>query len=125
MGHGSRYKRQRRRMWELDPRCHWCGTETVLPEQLPDDHWRVERKTVAKGSQLLRQLKRPPANLATIDHLRSRYDSTRQEPAQEGERRRVLACYACNNRRNTEEQATLPREELWKRAGNGANETHA
>jgi len=56
--------------------------------------------------------------MATIDHLRSRYDETRKEkPTKENnEPRTVLACHACNDKRNEEEQAKVPKEELTKRA---------
>jgi hypothetical protein len=54
--------------------------------------------------------KRPPKNLATIDHLRSKLDPHRTEPAR-GERRRVLACYDCNHERAKKEYDALPVEE--------------
>jgi len=56
--------------------------------------------------------------MATIDHLRSRYDETRREkPTKENnDPRTVLACHACNDQRNEEEQGSMPKEELTKRS---------
>jgi len=70
-------RKQRIRMWNEDPRCYWCGALTVLVEK--------------NGG--------PPVlpNEATIDHIRPRHHPGRQEPPTEGERRRVLSCWKCNN----------------------------
>lgn len=78
-----RIKRQRLRMWKEDPRCRFCGQVTVLP---PD-----KRKQKAQD------------NWATIEHLRSRLDPNRGEKPKQGEVRRVLCCWRCNNDRNNQE----------------------
>lgn len=44
-----------------------------------------------------------PHDLATIEHLDSRYSPERGQHA--GEFRKVLACWKCNNDKNREEQA--------------------
>ena len=94
----SRLTRRLRRLWEDNPRCFWCDTITV---------WYAN----GKG--------RSPKDSATIDHLRSRYNESRQEPNPLAHARTVLACWKCNNVRNKEEQARVPIEELWRRARNG------
>lgn len=89
---------QRRRMWEYDPRCHWCGVVTVLPKPGPP-----------KGP--------PNPRLATIDHLRPRHHPGRREPTNGKEFRRVLACWKCNNERDRREHEAMPREKLWAMCG--------
>lgn len=79
-------------------RCFWCGCATVF-----------EKRGAFQ-----------PKNFATLDHLYSRLDPKRKEPAVRGQRRWVLACYACNQARNNGEQSALPKEELWKRSGRAA-----
>lgn len=95
----TKYLRKRRNeMFRTDPHCHWCGCELVLPENC-DVNTRNQ-----------------PDNMATIDHLRSRYTLTRQEPNHTKEQRLVLSCYRCNTSRNDKEQATIPLEELHRRS---------
>ena len=73
--------KQRKRMFEEHPFCHWCGR----PLQL------IERNGgVARG------------DAATIDHVYSRLHPDRVTPCH-NEKRRVLACYKCNNERSREE----------------------
>ena len=71
-----------RRMQE-SPYCHWCRRRVYL---LPT------------GSTQQRD------DTATLDHLRSRFDASRHEPLQiPQERRRVLACFRCNQLRGQRE----------------------
>lgn len=86
------------RLWERDNRCHWCRKPTVL--------------TDIKGGQL-------PPNSATIDHLISRLNPARwvkKKKGQKNERRRVLACYSCNQKRSFQETLCLSRAEIIKRS---------
>jgi hypothetical protein len=85
--------------WRADPHCHWCKKPTRLPPP------RV------KGVK-----HRQEHDWATIDHLVSRFRKHERGAHQPGERRWVLACYECNQRRATEEQASVPIEELRARA---------
>ena len=78
----NRIKRQRRRLYEQNPYCHWCQRKLQLIEK--------------PGGKL-------PDDAATIDHLRSRYDPLRQVPATRNECRRVLACFRCNFERGRKE----------------------
>jgi hypothetical protein len=94
MSETGRIKLSRRRLWEQNPHCHWCGTETVLIDQ--------------DGGFF-------PHNAATVDHLRSRLDSSRSEPNPQREQRRVLACWRCNNERARDEQKSMPIEKLHER----------
>ena len=89
--------RIRRRLWERDPHCYYCGVETVWKDRLDT---RVE-------------------NAATIEHLRSRYNPRRMEPNRGNDRRLVLACWKCNNGQNRVEQAQVPLAELHRRSGRG------
>ena len=50
--------------------------------------------------------------MATIDHIISRFSPERWVKRKEGEVRKVLACFECNNRRSTEEQAQKSKEEI-------------
>lgn len=82
-------------------RCFWCNCAMLL---LP------------KGGATKRHQSNK-ANLATIDHLRSRYNSSRQEPSKNKEERTVLACHKCNNERGDAETALLSIEDLRRRSG--------
>ena len=84
------------KLWQADPRCHWCKRITRLLN-IPE----------IQGPA--------PPDLATIDHLRSRYSLERFVKPKIGESTKVLACYECNARRGIEETKKLSREELVKR----------
>ena len=64
---------RRRYLWFSDPFCHWCGTETRLPE-VPN-----------KGGIVML--------VATLDHLYSRYHPI---PPADRELQTVLSCLPCN-----------------------------
>lgn len=86
-------KELRRQLFDADPKCHWCGRETVWTE-LP-------------GGKL-------PPNAATLDHLYTRYEmETRASMGNPF----VLACNQCNHDRGEEATRQQPIEELWRRAG--------
>lgn len=82
----QRIKRRRRNLHRRDPRCHWCGNDTVLMEG---------------------HIKYPPPNMATLDHLDDRFDVNRGSYAHA--ERTVLACVACNNARGA-----IRQRELWE-----------
>lgn len=88
--------RRRRRLWDADPHCYWCGQLTVELN--------------------LKPYEKPPGNLATLDHLRSRLDVTRGTTLAVST---VLSCLRCNNERAAAEQARLPLHELRRRSGHG------
>lgn len=103
---GREHRRWKERRWREDPRCAFCRVVTILRWEPP------------KGLPHGDPRKRPPSNLATIDHLRDRYDPTRQEPMRgRPEVRRVLACWKCNHERGEARTRAMPIEELWRRAG--------
>lgn len=87
---GKSYLSYRRvKLWVLQSgKCHWCDRDCILLEPQ------------AKRGPL-------PDNAATVDHLRSRLDPKRSEPAR-GEVRQVMACNRCNHRRASEEMAARP-----------------
>jgi hypothetical protein len=81
-------RRRRIALWHAqEGKCYWCHCDTVLVEP------------VAKR-------KEQPHNMATLDHLRSRFDPTRREKPKRGEQRLVMACQECNHRRGAEEIAS-------------------
>jgi hypothetical protein len=86
--------KQRRRLWETNPHCHWCGIKTV---------WYAE----ARGGAA-------PPDAATLDHLHPRHHPDRLMPA-DGALRHVLSCSKCNNERDTRERAALPKEWFYER----------
>lgn len=100
------YRRRRIRLFNVSPFCHWCGCALVLVDQ---------------------HIGHPPDNAATIDHLRSRLHPARREPNHAMEERTVLACRKCNQRRSTQENDALSREEQRRRSGSyprGFNPPH-
>ena len=74
-------------------KCHWCQEETILTNI-----------SELKGT--------PHPKMATIDHVVSRFNPERWVKRKEGEVRKVLACFECNNRRSTEEQSKKTKEEI-------------
>lgn len=88
--------KQRRNLWLRDPHCYYCGVETIFD---------FDRKGPV------------PPNFATIDHLRPRHHPLRREPAKNGEVRHVLACFKCNNERDTRELAVKPKEWFYENGG--------
>ena len=92
LSQGNRKQRLKERLF-LRQRglCHWCRCGMELLPPIPKRH-------------------DPPDNEATIEHLRSRLDPSRKEPAT-GDVRRVLACRSCNNERGREEVLKVPLEE--------------
>ena len=71
-------------MWKENPHCHWCGKPTTLTGS-------TEQKITPET--------------ATLDHLYSRLDPRRREVNRSMEKRRLLACYECNQRRCRESVA--------------------
>lgn len=96
MNKGERIKWQRRRIWEVNPRCHWCQCVTILP----DYHARMGR---------------PNPKWATIEHLDARHSKERGKHPREF--RHVLACWKCNNDRDRRELKALPIQSLWEMNG--------
>ena len=82
-----RAKRKKRlALWEkANKLCFWCNCITVFPQSNSDD------------------VPKPP-NLATIDHLRSKFDLNRYELNCSNETRLVLSCQACNELKSRMEQ---------------------
>lgn len=91
--------KQRKRFWHQDPRCHWCGIETILTTTAhikgtiaPEDRDRI----------------------ATIDHLHPRHHPDRLKP-NDLTIRHVLSCWKCNNDRDTRERAALDKSWFYER----------
>jgi hypothetical protein len=77
------------RLWTLyrrHPYCWWCGI-------------RVRKTPVRRG-------RRPPADLATLDHLNTRnmYPDGRPKTTRSQPATTVLACWQCNQERGAAEQ---------------------
>lgn len=84
------------RLYREDPHCHWCKRKTVLTN--------------------VKEIKgKPDPLMATVDHLISRFDIRRWVKPQPGEKRKVLACFECNNKRASQEAKLLPNGELFRR----------
>lgn len=90
-------ERRKLKLWnQQHGLCHWCNCEMI--------HWTDSRRN----------------RIATVDHLRDRYDpTTRGDPNPDREQRWVLACWECNQRRSDERTAARP-EDLWRRSGRHA-----
>ena len=97
MGDTKRLRRRKAKLWERQKGlCFWCEREMLF--------------TIGRGGE-------QPSEVATIDHLRTRYASNRSEPPRDScEERTVLACYRCNHKRGAEATAAVPVAELWRRA---------
>lgn len=78
--------RKRRKMWEKNPRCFWCGRITKWYDRPNPSIYQSHKDE------------------ATLDHLRPRHDPTRRERCKPGEVRIVLACWECNNLRDKPER---------------------
>lgn len=76
----KRLQRRRNYMFEKDPHCFYCGIRLVHPRNCTDRHTPQ------------------PDNMATIDHLRDRFDPKRG--METGGVATVLACRKCNNERS-------------------------
>src|SRR5882757_9421759 len=84
------------RLYKMQDRlCHWCKCQMSLA--VPKLH------------------ESPRKDLATIDHLDSRYNPLRG--SFKGQLRHVAACWECNQKRCDEETKALPIQELRRRAG--------
>lgn len=90
----AKLQRQLLLMWNDNPHCHWCGRLTTL-----------------KG----RAEQRLTPETATLDHLYSRFDARRKEVNRTTEKRRLLACYECNQRRCREAVAASNTEKEKRR----------
>lgn len=53
-----------------------------------------------------------PGNLATVEHLRHRFDVRRYEPCDGSEKRRVLACARCNGEQGARKERELRGEAM-------------
>ena len=89
----SRNSRRRHNLLKRGNICFWCGVEVVY---LRTDKW-------PKGTM--------PGHFATVDHLYDRltYPNRHEQPPTQ-EERTVLACRACNQRRNRERQLAMTEE---------------
>ena len=94
-------RRQRVKWWHENPYCFYCGRLTRLPTR----DWPAPREF-------------QPDDMATIDHLRSKFHPQRHEPGGTTIRR-VLACLRCNMDRAREEELAAGVEELRRRSENG------
>jgi hypothetical protein len=86
---GEKRRRIIRHMFaEQKGRCHWCNGQMLLIFR----DWKNRK---------------PPANLATLEHLYSRWHPLyKQMLHQRIEKKCVIACLNCNNKRGAIEQRT-------------------
>lgn len=85
------------KLFNENPNCHWCGELTVLTNEPSLNKSNINPK------------------MATVDHIISRLHVERWVKRGPDERRKVLACYECNQRRAMEEESKLSKEELMRR----------
>lgn len=95
MSKGNSNREVKLRLFAENPYCYYCDCLMVLT---PPD-----ARTL-------------PDNAATIEHRISRYNPARWRKKRKNERRRVLACYKCNQERSNLETLCLSREEVLKRS---------
>ena len=87
-------RRIKERLWhQNNGKCHWC-------------------KRLTKLLHIAEIKGKAPDDLATIDHLISRYNPERWVKR---DLTKVLACYECNAKRASEETKSLPKQELIRR----------
>lgn len=102
MGSSHKTKLRRKRLFEKqNGKCHYCKCNMLHMFKVPPG------------------MKRPD-NICTIEHLRDRFDPTRQEPNHHHEQRWVAACNKCNHEQNKKREREQGIEELRRRARNGA-----
>lgn len=96
-------RKEKRRLQKLNlftdqkGKCFWCGFDMLpFPGGWP-------------------KFKKYPRNMATIDHVFSRLHEKRQDRPN-GEKRIVVACYGCNQKRCNQELQSTPIEELHRRS---------
>lgn len=85
------------RLMEQHPFCYWCKQQVY---EHPDT-----KRNLNKGE-------RYPDNMATIDHLYSRFNPEKRYQVYKDHEDKVLACYACNTKRSEEEVKKLPKSYL-------------
>lgn len=92
-------KRRRAKLFaQQRGKCHWCGRKCINSTEPP-----VHGKRMAP-------------NRATLDHLRDRFDPTRQDPPRRGESRYVMACSNCNHKRGVASVRAQPVEAIRARS---------
>ena len=93
----KKLRKRREALWQqFQKKCFWCGCETIFPESGSDNKPKAD-------------------NLATVEHLRSKFGSDRYEPNHSNEQRLVLACLLCNSlRAKLEAKLVLGFKITWK-----------
>ena len=91
---GTRLGRRRDRLFKIHPYCYWCGCKLL---------------------KCCKQNRKKP-DVATIDHLRSKLDPSRQIIDNSQNPRTVLSCNKCNQERAKKEVSKLTKKDLWERA---------
>lgn len=95
----SRWTReQKKRHYDKNPYCHWCGRRMIFLS--------VEMIKFYKNN--------PPPLFCTTEHLVNRFDPLRKNlKAIPANKRRVLACKECNEKRGVEDAIKAG---IWKPA---------
>lgn len=87
------------KLFEECDKCYYCKCQMIL----------TNISSVSKGQSL-------PANAATIEHLVSRLSPHRWKKKLKGEKRKVLACYSCNQEKSKLEILCLSRADILNRS---------
>jgi len=97
----SKIKKLRTSLWKENSQCYYCKTLTILPTDFPN-LLELQKKGIT------------PDNMATVEHLYSRYEEERFKEG--GQDQCVLSCYKCNQEKEREKTSLIPIEELRKRS---------
>jgi len=118
MGTKDQKRNRRHRLWILQGgKCCWCQRNMMHWNDLRSDPTKKETHGLKIGSDGVERWKRLPLTLATLEHLRDKYDPTRTINPVNKEPRWALACWECNNKRGAQRTKEQPIENLWKRSG--------
>lgn len=92
----------RQELIKKQPNCYWCGCKLKLyPEIYGNTH-------PPKGFYA-------PDDMATIEHLYSRWDLENRYKIYENDEDKVLACFKCNHARSDAENKKIPNELMHER----------
>ena len=100
MANTKKLRKVRRKLWEQNPHCHWCGCLT--------DWYNPPNGNL-------------PPNAATIDHLLSRLNPERYYLPYYPQSLMVIACYKCNTERGAREERELLQQIQWTTRANLKN----
>ena len=106
---GSALARRRERLWAKDPLCPLCGVKTVLPRAIIGRYKLKDPGDFRGVPESVQDM------MATIDHVRTKFDSRRRTNEAFGTRTRLM-CKKCNNKLGDSQYNALPLENRQQRS---------